>query len=85
MIRIIAIAIIALTGAAHARDRDRLDPALSGGDVHVCDGLLTSSGTCIGSESNVAPEYFDGVNVYREHRDRDGQDDRRRRDRDEDE
>jgi hypothetical protein len=81
---ILAVALaITLAGTAQARDRGRLDPALSGGDIHVCQGLLTSSGTCIGSESNVEPEAYDGVTIYRRHRDdRDG--DRRQRDRDDD-
>jgi hypothetical protein len=77
----IAFALI-LTGAAYAGDRDRLDPAYQGGDIHICRGLLTSSGTCIGSESNVEPDSYYGVTIYREHRERDGQDGDRHRDRD---
>jgi hypothetical protein len=49
----------------------------------TCGGLLTSSGTCIGSESNVEPDSYDGVTVYRRHRDDDG-DRQRHRDRDDD-
>jgi hypothetical protein len=67
-----------LAGTAYARDGDRLDPAYQGGDIHVCRGLLTTNGTCIGSESNVAPPSYDGVTIYRRHRDRD--DDDRQRD-----
>jgi hypothetical protein len=60
---------IAWLGGAHAR---RLDPALNGNDVHVCQGLLTTNGTCIGSESNVVPPSYEGTTIYRLHqRDRD--------------
>jgi hypothetical protein len=74
----IAIAFVAvLAGTAQARDRDRLDPAYQGGDIHICRGLLTSSGTCIGSESNVEPSSYDGTTIYRRpDRDRDRDDDR---------
>ena len=57
---------------------------MQGDDVTVCQGLLTTNGTCIGSESNVAPPSYDGVTIYRrKHRDRDRddyQDDQRDRD-----
>ena len=54
---------------------ERLDPALQGGDIHICRGLLTSGGVCIGSESNVEPDAYDGVTIYRD-RDRDQDEDR---------
>jgi hypothetical protein len=37
-------------------------------------GLLTTNGTCIWSESNVTPPSYDGVTIYRRHRDRDRDD-----------
>jgi hypothetical protein len=69
MTRIIAIAFALLASSAYARDR--LDPALQGDDVKVCTGILTTNGTCIGSESNVAPPSYEGTIIYRRHRDRD--------------
>jgi hypothetical protein len=66
-----------LAGAAHA---ERRDPAYQGGDITVRRGLLISSGVCIGSESNVAPDSYDGVTIYgRHHRDRDDDDQRQQR------
>jgi hypothetical protein len=50
-----------LAGAASAGDRDRLDPAYQGGDIRVCRGLLTTNGTCIGSESNGTPPSYEGT------------------------
>ncbi len=80
MIRIITIAIASiLTSSAHA---DRLDPAINGDDVTVCHGLLTTNGTCIGSESNVLPPVYKDTTIYRrhQHHDRDDQHDDDRRD-----
>jgi hypothetical protein len=72
---IIAImAATTLAGVAHAAER--LDPAYQGGDVTTCRGLLITNGVCIGSESNVTPDSYDGTMIYR--RDRD--DDRRKDD-----
>jgi hypothetical protein len=80
MIRILlAIALMVFASSATtAYARDRFDPAYQGGDITVCRGLLTSSGTCIWSESNVEPDSYDGVTIYRRHRDRDDRDDDRR-------
>jgi hypothetical protein len=57
MTRITIIALTLLVGVAHAGERR--DPALQGGDITVCRGLLITSGVCIGSESNVEPDSYD--------------------------
>jgi hypothetical protein len=64
MTRII-LAALAIAGTITAARAEGLDPALTGRDVRVCQGILTAGGTCIGSESNVAPESYDGTTVYR--------------------
>jgi hypothetical protein len=61
---LLALAIVALLGGtAHADDE--LDPALIGHDVRICRGIVTSNGTCIGSESNIAPPLYEGETIYR--------------------
>jgi hypothetical protein len=58
-------AIIAITLAVLA------GPVLAD-EVVTCDGMLTSNGTCIGSESNVPPPVVqcDGQQCWRIHRHR---------------
>jgi hypothetical protein len=68
---LLAFAIAASLGSAVLADDeldDELDPALIGHDVRICHGILTSNGTCIGSESNVAPPLYEGETIYRRHR-----------------
>jgi hypothetical protein len=77
---IITVAFVLLASPSMARDR--IDPALQGDDVTVCQGLLTSDGTCIGSESNFAPPSYEGTTIYRRHRD--DRDDRQDDDQDRD-
>lgn len=63
---LIALSLATVVNFAHA---DELDPAYYGRDVRVCRGTLTTNGVCIGSESNVAPDSYEGTMIYRPHHD----------------